>query len=411
MITVDRRAIGGFLALMLAVNICVLALVWHGILAGYSDFPMGYSNAMIVRAGHASELYDYNAENVSMRRVSRILREPYNHLPFELLIYVPLTYFGYHQALLLWAVASVGMFGAVALLLVRSGAIKTGFALTFLAILSFFPAWFSLVNGQDSALLVLLFAISFLLWRGGRDEFAGFVLALALFRPQLVLPFVLVAFLAGKWKFVRGFIPGAVLVGLLSVAVVGFHGMGEYARILLAQGTEKSGQVLNDRWRIDVPNMPTWRGALSLCSSTWMSSALQEFLLVVGTILALLWATVKMRRSRNQASFDLAFAAALSTTLLFSFHSYVHDFSLLILPVLIFGAAFGQPRDIPRLGAYWLVTAGFVVFLTPAYVWMHATHVLGLFAFVEIAALWKVNRWLMGSLTGVPAKPEAALGA
>jgi hypothetical protein len=70
----------------------------------------------------------------------------------------------------------------------------------------------------------------------GKEDAAGILLTLGLFRPQLVLPFVLVAFLGGKWKFVRGFIPGAVLVIALSTWVVGLHGMADYARILVAQG-------------------------------------------------------------------------------------------------------------------------------------------------------------------------------
>ena len=64
-----------------------------------------------------------------------------------------------------------------------------------------------------------------------------------------VLPFVLVAFLAGKWKFIRGFIPGAVLVIALSTWVVGVHGLADYAQILILQGTQGSASTLVEQWR------------------------------------------------------------------------------------------------------------------------------------------------------------------
>ena len=130
---------------------------------------------------------------------------------------------------------------------------RSSFSFIYVTILAFFPVWYCLGQGQDSILLVFLFALSFWLWRRGQDDAAGFVLAMGLFRPQLVLPFVLTAFLAGRWKFVRGFIPGAVLVVGLSTLVVGLHGMGEFVRILISQGTQGSASTLGEQWQVSRP--------------------------------------------------------------------------------------------------------------------------------------------------------------
>ena len=70
---------------------------------------------------------------------------------------------------------------------------------------------------------------------------AGFVIALGLFRPQLVAPFVLMMLLAGKWKFIRGFVTGAIIVVSLSAWVVGLKGLADYFHILFSQGTQQSG--------------------------------------------------------------------------------------------------------------------------------------------------------------------------
>src|SRR6202035_3813099 len=101
-----------------------------------------------------------------------------------------------------------------------------------------------------SILLLFLFALSFWFWRRGNDDTAGFVIALGLFRPQLVAPFVLIMLLAGKWKFIRGFVPGAIIVVFLSAWVVGLKGLADYFHILFLQGTQQSARVLSDQWTI-----------------------------------------------------------------------------------------------------------------------------------------------------------------
>lgn len=396
-IDVDRRVLYGFLGLMLAMNLCVLALLWNRILAGDGDFPVFYSSAQMVREGRASGLYEFDAENAFVHRVNDVTRPPNNHLPYELLIFIPLTYLKFREALFAWAMVSLAMFCAVAFLLARSGAIGLIFPVTLLVTLAFFPVWFSLLIAQDSALVVFVFVIAFLLWRQQRSSLAGFVLAGALFRPQLVLPFVFVTLVAGKGKFVRGFIVGGALMVALSVAVVGFHGMGNYGRILVAQGTEASGDLLRRQWLVEPGKMPTWRGFLWVCGSTWMPTAVKRILLLAGTAAGLLWAAKKMRAVRSRGGFDLAFATAVATVVLLSFHSFIHDFSLMILPLLIFGTALTRAKNVPRTATYCIVTAGFLFFLTPAYVWMHGYGTMWLLAILEIATLWMVNRWGMCS--------------
>ena len=109
---------------------------------------------------------------------------------------------------------------------------------------------------------MFLFALSFWLWKRGRDDAAGFVLAMGLFRPQLVLPFVLSGIPGGKVEIRSGFIPGAVFVLLVSIWVVGVHGMAEYVRILLSQGTQGSASALGRQWQVRPGLMPTLRGLL-----------------------------------------------------------------------------------------------------------------------------------------------------
>ena len=389
--------------LMLVMNAVVLFIPWKEMMAGKNDFPAFYSSAQMVREGQGSRLYDFEAENSFLHRISDVARPPFVHVPYENLIFIPFTYLRFGAAHILWTSLSVGMLVGVALLMrdLRPGG--SNFLLTVLPVVAFFPVWHCLLQGQDSILLVVLFALSFWLWRRGQEDAAGFVLAMGLFRPQLVLPFVVITFLAGRWKFVRGFIPGAAFVVALSTWVVGFHGMADFARTLISQGTQNSANTLAERWHEWPGQMATWRGFLWVCLPSWVPSGTRNFLLLSGTLVGLLWAARKMRNAKDGAAFDLAFAIAVAMVALVSFHSYLHDFSLMILPLVIAGDIVASSVRVPEKSAYSIVTLGFLFCLTPLYLLLLVTGKVGLLVLPAAAGIWLMSGWETG---GLPAHLE-----
>jgi hypothetical protein len=255
------------------------------------------------------------------------------------------------------------------------------------------------LQGQDSILQLFLFALSFWLWKRGREDAAGFALAMGLFRPQLVLPFALVAVLAGKWKFIRGFVPGAVLVLLVSVWVVGVHGMADYARILISQGTQGSASALAQQWQVHLGLMPTLRGLLWIVLPGGVPGSVRSLLLIFGTLAGLLWAAKGLRGVKDGAGFDIAFATAVAEVALVSFHSLPHDFSLMILPLLVAGGVFASVDDRAERGnAYTWVTLGFLLFFTPLYFVLIFAEKVGLLVLPSVVFLWLIGGWARSGL-------------
>ena len=393
-VRLDRRVVYSFMFLMMAVNAAVFFISWKDIMTGKNDFPVFYSNAQMVREGRAAYLYDFAAENIFVHRVSGMTRAPNNHLPYELLIFVPFTYLRFGAAHLLWTLVSLGMLVSVALLMCNTLSAGLSLGPTLLTTLAFFPVWYCLLQGQDSILLVFLFAISFWLWKHGREDAAGFALAMGLFRPQLVLPFVLVAFLAGKWKFVRGFVPVAVFVLLVSVSVVGVHGMADYARILLSQGTEGSASALARQWQVHLGLMPTLRGLLWIVLPDWVPGKVRNLLLLFGTLAGLLWAAKGCRGVKDGAAFDIGFATAVAAVALVSFHSLPHDFSLMILPLLVAGGAFASvDYRTESSDPYTSVTVGFLLFFTPLYFVLIFAEKAGLLVLPAVVFIRLIGSW------------------
>ncbi len=378
--------------LMLAMNAAIFFTSWKDIKAGKNDFPVFYSNAQMVREGQAAHLHDFAAENGFVHRVSDLARAPNNHLPYELLIFIPFTYLQFGAAHVLWTLVSLGMLVGVTQLMRSVPPTGLSFRVTLLTTLAFFPVWYCLLQGQDSILQVFLFAISFWLWKRGREDAAGFALAMGLFRPQLALPFALVALLAGKWKFIRGFIAGAALVLLLSLGVVGVHGMADYARVLMSQGTQGSASALAQQWQVHLGLMPTLRGLLWIVLPGGVPGNVRNFLLVFGTLAGLLWAAKGLRGVKNGEAFDMAFATTVGAVALVSFHSLPHDFSLMLLPLLVAGGAYASGDDRAKRGnPYTAVTVGFLLFFTPLYFVLIFAEKVGLLVLPAVVFLWMIG--------------------
>jgi hypothetical protein len=402
-IHLDRRVLCSFLIGMFIINAVVLGVSWNEIMAGKNDFPVFYANAQMVREGQASRMYDFDAESSFVLRVSSVTRPPNIHFPCENLIFLPFVYFRFGVAFVLWTLFSLGMLVGVALLMSGSGPGRSSFSLTLLALLAFFPVWYCLLQGQDSILLLFLFTLSFWFWRRGSDDAAGAVLAIGLFRPQLVLPFVVVSFLGGRWKFVRGFVPAAALAVALSVWVVGLHGMADYARVVMSLGTQGSASALIEQWRVHPGLMPTLRGLLWIIMPSSMAGNVLNLLLLFGALGTFLWAARRVRSSKDVAACDLAFGTAVGAVTLVSFHSLVHDFSLIILPLLIAAGLLGSPARVTKKSAYAIVTIAFVFFFTPFYILLLSTDKVGLFVLPAVAALWLMTKWEPLTLLGFAA--------
>ena len=100
-----------------------------------------------------------------------------------------------------------------------------------------------------------------------------------------------------------------------------------------------------------------------------------------------------MYNAKDIEAFNLAFAISVATTLLVSFHSFLNDFSLMILPLLVYAPVVANSGSVEKKKAYWMVTLGFLFFLTPLYLLLLSKDSLGWFFLVELSALWLASHW------------------
>jgi Glycosyltransferase family 87 len=235
-------------------------------------------------------------------------------------------------------------------------------ALPLLAMFAFFPVIMALLQGQDSILLLFLYGLAFSALAAGRTFIAGLCLGLALFKFQLVLPFVLVLLVRRQWRAVAGFATTAFALLLVSAVVVGWSGVMAYPGFVLRLSRSGAQAGIYPR---DMPNL---RG---LVAGSLHLTGRPATLLIVALSIALValaahrW-RVQPQRAQPGHQFGLGFSLCLTVTIIASYHLLVHDLSLLILPILLIaellvsGEIGGHARHI-------LIASLVALFLTPLY--------------------------------------------
>ena len=397
-----------FLAGMLSLH---LVIAWNAtdlIRKGYPDFTIFYAAGKIVRQGLGTQLYNEQtqfhiqqefAAGVSIRQGPL----PYNHPPFEALIFVPFTWLPYFAAYLLWDLVNLLILFALPFLLrPHLPVLQRIPAMGWLFVsLAFFPVFIALLQGQDIFLLLLLFTLAFVSLKKNADLGAGCWLGLGLFRFHLVLPLLLILLLHKRRKVILGFLLVALALGVISIAVAGWKETLSYPGYVWH--LEKT---MGHRKTVVPILMPNLRGLLDTLLIPSTSTVFRDiFSLLVSMVL--LFFTASRWKAASSAAFDLGFCLCVIVTVLVSYHAFAYDLSLLILPIALI--ANYVPESNPSRG--WsriaLFAPLFLVFFTPLQMFLYLRNGhYNLMALVLLFWGWGVAREISRLPLISPRKPE-----
>jgi hypothetical protein len=300
-----------------------------------TDLRIFMTGVDIVRSGQGCDLYHFDAQEKAQIRLYPETRTsgllPFNHLAYELLLYWPVSGLSYRMALLVWALANVGVLFLIARLLApysRSLTQTTGTPLV-LYLLAFYPAMYVLGEGQDSLIFMLFVVLSLRSMNSGRTFLAGFLLALACFKFHLALMIAFfVLLLRGKWRGVAGFASGGALVVGISLALVGPAIFHDYPAMLRRQ------EVMTP-WGFIPWFMPNLRGLLQWALAPWLDAGAILPVVFISSAAVGVVATWFVLRNRAQEDESMVYAVAILTTLLISYHLHMQDLALALLPMLV----------------------------------------------------------------------------
>jgi hypothetical protein len=322
-----------FVPLLMVSLVTQLTVVWtqlSDIRDGYFDFVLYYSAARILRDGNGSRLYDLEVQRAYQKEFAapndRDL--PFNHLPYELLPLTFLAGFSFPTAHVLWTAVNIALF-AILLLRILPLIHAQQRGLVVLMTAAYFPSITALKMGQDSIISTLLLAEAFVSLKHGREAIAGAVLAAGLYKPQLFLPLFGILLLRRRWPAVGAFFGVALVLGVISLAMVGWSGLRGLVDLWLP---------MINRGNVVWPELMVNLRGLVFVTFDLFGLPQQTNTVVLAVSLFLYIVALRSwpcHEKKTEELLDLRFAFAIVITALISFHLYSYDSTILILPLAI----------------------------------------------------------------------------
>jgi len=305
----------------------------HMVRGGYIDFRHLYAAGYMLRSGHASQLYNYAVQKVFQDTLVSIfsLPLPFNHLAYESLIFVPFTFLPYRVAFAAYFAFNVGLL-VICFRLMRSHLAQLYPVWRWLPIalfVGFVPLSVTLMQGQDSIILLTLLVGAFVAFTNKREYEAGALVGLGMFKFQLVIPIAALFLAWRQWRFTLGFTLSSAFTVALSIFLVGLQGFRPYVEMLRSMSSQLTpeGQAL---YAVPPNFMANMRGLIyALAGSRLGPGSLH---LMVVSLSALIFLGVAF--SAAKASADTFLVAVVASSVL-SYHMLAHDMSILLLPIAV----------------------------------------------------------------------------
>jgi hypothetical protein len=337
---------------------------------GYSDFASFYTAGTLVRRGRGAELYNHKTQwSVQQEFASEVkIRQgplPYIRPPFEALLFSVFAAWPYLTALFLWTCLKLALLAAIPFVVVRRRSWQEHIPLWAVGLLTLgtFPEFKDLLMGQDAPLLAFLFAIAYWQLATDRDVGAGVALGLALFKFHLVIPFVVALWIARRQRVLLGFAASAFLVLALSVGVVGWRGLLQYPRYLLALNQASGVGLVTPESQMNL------RGLLIFVVGRVSYPGRIHWLLAPVALAAIVYAGRLWRKAGDHFLAE-GFGLAMTMAIVTSYYAYDFDLVSLMVPLVAMwaGRADAPPAD---RGTRYLQAGGlFLLLLMPLYWFM-----------------------------------------
>jgi hypothetical protein len=310
------------------------AILWESrakLVAGYGDFIIFYTGAQIINDGRSKELFNVETQNAYQARFDVPQLEwplPFNHAPYELLLFLPLARLSYPVAHAIWSSMNLIFLFIILRILLPYVQPRHDFFIAG-SILAWFPTSEALRLGQDSIVSALLLLAVFVSLKRKRNGLAGFYLALGLYKPQLVLPMAVAFLLSRRWRSAVVFSITGLILAAISIGLVGLQGVFDFVAIV---------RSMDDYAYIVRPAlMPNVRGLthvmLQAVNLVWLTGLIVPAIsLGLYALCIYLW---RREFDADDPGFDLQFSLTIVTTVLISYHLYSHDLFPLILSLIL----------------------------------------------------------------------------
>ena len=360
----------GLLPLLIGFEVLLWTVYLPLATRGVADFRALYTGGYMLRTGHGRDLYDYSSQQRFQENLVPVGSGPpllISHIPFEELFFVPLSLLSYKTAYWVFMAFNGTLLSLCARLLRNRFRILSDRWRWFpaLLILAFPPISRTLLQGQDSIIMLTLLAGALWAFDQEKEFTEGLLVGIGIFKFQVAIPIALLFLMWRRWRFSAGFAVSSVAAGLISVWLIGLAAASDYADMMLSMSLRLKSTEDMLRYTTDPREMINLRGLLSALFDGKLAHGWVQLLIAACSIVVLLVAT------RQRPSLPLAIAAGS----LVSYHFIAHDASILIIVIEV-ALCSGSVR--PGAVAVLLLIAPLCA-IVPAYGYLAAIPLLVLF--------------------------------
>ena len=303
---------------------------------GTADFRQAYAAACILRKGQRTALYDYATQEKTQTQsvTPEPAALPYVSPAYEAFLLQPLSFLKFRTAYVLFVlINTAALVGCYFLLRQWMGNIARVYWWLPIAIFTgFLPLAAALMQGQDSIFLTLLLATAYRAATKDRDATAGVLTGLALFKFSIVIPLAILLLVWRRWRFVAGLCVTAIGLALACVAITGLAGQRQYALLIFSLAGIHNPPVPLATYPVHWNLMANLHGLSYGLLHRWIAEQQISHMALAISLALLAWVALRARRVKDTGTLLLI---AIPAAVLASHHSYIHDLSPLIIPIIV----------------------------------------------------------------------------
>ena len=358
---------------------------------GTVDFRQAYAAACILRKGQRAALYDYATQEKTQTQL--VTPEPaplpYVSPAYEAFLLQPLSLFSFRTAYIFFGLINTAALVGCFLLLKRwmGNVAKVYWWLPIALFTGFLPLAAALIQGQDSILLTLLLAGAYCAATKENDATAGVLTGLALFKFSIVIPLAILLLVSRRWRFAAGFCATALGLALACVAITGLSGQQQYARLIFSLSGIHNPPVFLATYPVHWNLMANLHGLSYGLLHWWIAEQQISHFALGASLLLLGWVAHHAQKVKDTSTLLLI---AIPAAVLASHHSYIHDLSPLIIPIVLMLNRF-LPNESLAGASKLQVRCAALLFLAPV-VYSYATQEFWIVSLAVLLLLYSMCR-------------------
>jgi hypothetical protein len=357
---------------ILATHVFFLWSVRERIARGDPDFTVFYTAGKILREGRGNQLYDARTQHAVQLQftANADIRQgplPFIHPPFEALVFLPLTFFSYPIAFVLWSLANLAILLGVVVLLRRSlpSLLQLSILELFLLCLTFFPVFATFHQGQDAILLLAVLVMSFRGLKRKSYFLAGCWLGFGMFKYHLIVPLALLLAVWTGRKFLAGFLTVTGALVAISLEIIGWHALRYpiYA-IQVVSHTGLGG--------IPLRQLPNLMGLLAGWPVVENGGWPTRFLVLACSLGVLILVARLGKQASDVRLPALCLSCAVIAAILTGYSTNTYDLSLLLVPLAVVADYYMRLSPVERKASAGIIFPILPLLISPVwfYLWM-----------------------------------------